>query len=112
MTFAERFEELCREKHEAPSSLGAQMGFSRGTISKWRHGVCVPSSQSLQRLAEYFGVSSDYLLGKSDIRTVEALKKDEEKAKEILFGASDVPEKAWSELLQFVEETKRKYRLN
>ena len=111
MNFAERFEKLCKEKKEAPSSVGAMLGFSRGTVSKWRSGKCQPRGKTLRRLAEYFGVSVDYLLGKSEIRNPESDYDDITKAKLILFGTEDVPEKAWWEMEQFAERTRRKYHL-
>ena len=111
MNFKERFDSLCREKGETPTSIGTQLGFSRGTVSKWRSGKFVPGEKSLNRLAEFFGVSIDYLLGKSEIRCAEAEFDNSQRAKLILFGTEEVPEKAWWEVEQFVLKTKNKYHI-
>ncbi len=111
MDFIQRYESLCTEKKEAPTSIGTQLWFSKGTVSKWRSGKCAPRGKSLQRIADYFSVSVDYLLGKSDIRNAEVAVSDTIKAKQTLFGTENVPEKAWWEVEQFVEHTKRKYHL-
>ena len=109
MNFKERFDSLCLELGESPSSIGTQLGFSRGTVSKWRSEKFLPREKSLKRLADFFGVSIDYLLGKSEIRSAEAEFDDTQKAKLLLFGTEDVPEKAWWEVEQFVLKTKNKY---
>ncbi len=111
MEFYQRFELLCKEMNETPTSVGGQLGFSKGIISKWRHRECIPNSKSIKRLSNYFGVSVDYLLGKSDIRNAESEFEDIERAKLILFGTGEVPEKAWWEVEQFVESTRRKYHI-
>ena len=36
------------------------MGFSNGLISKWKNSV--PSHDRLKKVADYFGVTSDYLM--------------------------------------------------
>ena len=110
--FAQRFEALCKEKKETPSAIGSLLGFSRGTVSKWRSGKCAPRGASLQRIADYFDVSVDYLIGKSDIRNADAALKDSDKAKIFLFGTKEVPEKAWNDLLKAAEMVKKKYRLS
>ncbi len=38
----------------------------QGTFSTWKTRGTVPSGATLQKIAEYFGVSVDYLLGKSE----------------------------------------------
>ena len=112
MDFYQRFEVLCKAKREKTTSVGTQLGFSKGGISKWRHGECVPSANSLKRIANYFGVSVDYLLGKTDIPNAQDDFEDLERAKLILFGTDEVPEKAWWEVKQFVKSTKLKYHID
>nr|DAG80233.1 MAG TPA: helix-turn-helix domain protein [Caudoviricetes sp.] len=60
-------------------------GFSKSLISKWKSKQeIVPSSEVLQKIADYFGVSVDYLLGKEKQPTEGELS-DEEKAMLDLF---------------------------
>jgi repressor LexA len=46
--------------------LAQAIGVSRSTIAMWETGASQPDNQSLTRLADYFGVSIDYLLGRDD----------------------------------------------
>ena len=69
-----RFLELCAEKKIAPSTLATSLGFSRNAFSRWKetaeenNGFSSLRADTLMKLADYFGVSTDYLCGKSDRR--------------------------------------------
>ena len=43
-----------------------EAGIRRSTMNSYRKGVCLPGAENLLRLADYFGVSTDYLLGRED----------------------------------------------
>ncbi len=55
----ERIKELCRIKGISVNKLEEELGFAKGYISKL--GNSNPNSQKLRQLADYFGVSMDYL---------------------------------------------------
>lgn len=63
--FWQRFEELCHERGVKPNRVALQIGVSSASITKWKNGT-VPSTDSLKKVANYFSVSVDYLLGESD----------------------------------------------
>lgn len=46
------------------------MGISQQALSKWENEKTEPDNDSLVKLANYFGVSTDYLLGNSETRQV------------------------------------------
>lgn len=61
----DKFCDLCSQKGVSPSKAAMDAGFSKSLISKWKSKQeIVPSSEVLQKIADYFGVSVDYLLGK------------------------------------------------
>lgn len=61
----DKFCDLCSQKGVSPSKAAMDAGFSKSLISKWKaNQEIVPSSEVLQKIADYFGVSVDYLLGK------------------------------------------------
>ena len=60
MTTYERIEELRRSKHISQGKLEKELGFSNGSISKWR--TSMPKPERLQKIADYFGVTIDYLM--------------------------------------------------
>ncbi len=62
--FWERFYSLCLRNGKRPNPVGKEIGLSSGIISKWKHGG-IPNGETLMKLAKYFNVSTDYLLGLS-----------------------------------------------
>lgn len=62
--FWEKLCSLCSERNTTPTKLVTELGLSRGSVTNWKQGK-IPHYQTLQKLADYFGVSVDYLLGKT-----------------------------------------------
>jgi putative transcriptional regulator len=60
--FKKRFEELCAERGLSPSNVCEQLGLSNSAYSKWSNNT-KPRSNTLKLAANFFGVSTDYLLG-------------------------------------------------
>ena len=69
--FKQNFINLCNKKGIAPSAVCMQLGLSNATYSKWTD-ESVPRRATLQRIADYFGVSVDYLLGKEQEKKTSA----------------------------------------
>ena len=65
MTTFDRIENLRKSKGISQGKLERELGFSNGSISKWKNST--PTPGRLQKLADYFGVSMDYLLNGTDI---------------------------------------------
>ena len=65
MNIYERIESLRKSKGLSQGKLEKQLGFSNGSISKWKNST--PKVERLQKLADFFGVSVEYLMtGKED----------------------------------------------
>ena len=62
--FWKRFYNLCLRAGKRPNPIGKEIGLSSGIISKWKNGG-IPNGETLMKLAKYFDVSVDYLLGLS-----------------------------------------------
>ena len=60
--FYDRFLALCADKGVSPSRACTELGLSRSSTRRWREGN-VPRSATLTRMAAYFGVTPQYLLG-------------------------------------------------
>ena len=60
--FKQRFIRLCNDKGVSPSAACAAIGLSNATFSCWTE-TSIPRKATLMRIADYFGVSVDYLLG-------------------------------------------------
>lgn len=65
--FSNRLKQLRKEKNLSMQSLAQIVGLkSKGSIGQFETGLNVPSADILVALADYFGVSIDYLVGRSD----------------------------------------------
>lgn len=61
-----RIRELREAQGLQQKELAIDLGVTQPTISGWESGVKVPSARNTQRIANYFNVSIDYLLGRAD----------------------------------------------
>lgn len=59
---AEKIKKLRFERKWSQDKLAEKLGIGRQYVSKYETGKILPSADSLQKLAEVFGVSIDYLL--------------------------------------------------
>lgn len=68
MEFKDRLIKLRKELHLTQEELAQKIGYTRTAISAWEIGRNEPSNADTIKLSEYFNVSTDYLLGKTDVR--------------------------------------------
>ena len=66
--FKERFIALCQEKNVTYYRVSQDCFFDKNYISRWIHKDYFPSLELLEILSDYFDVSVDYLLGRTDDR--------------------------------------------
>lgn len=67
--FAERFKNLRLEKSISQQDIAASLGVDRSIVSHWERGTRIPSLDIAYALADYFNISLDYLVGRSDDST-------------------------------------------
>lgn len=61
--FYDKYCELCKQRGISPSAAAIEMGINKGTVSIWKSKGTTPQTAILGKIADYFGVSVDYLLG-------------------------------------------------
>ena len=66
--FYDRFIQLCEQKGVKPTRAAIENGIARSAVSNWKSNWAkgiesLPSTTNANALAEYFGVSVDYLVG-------------------------------------------------
>ena len=61
--FYDKFAKLCDEKNISPSRAGLSIGVSKTSVMRWKNNGVIPKLDTLNKLADYFDVSVDYLLG-------------------------------------------------
>ena len=64
MNLYETIKQLANEKELTIAEIERQMGISNGQIRKWQ--IQTPGIDKLRLVADYFQVSTDYLLGRCD----------------------------------------------
>lgn len=67
--FWDIFVKLCAEKNKKPNPVAKELGISSGAVTKWKKERVTPNSVTLHKIANYFEVTTDYLLGKTDEQT-------------------------------------------
>ncbi|MEC3884613.1 helix-turn-helix transcriptional regulator [Halobacillus sp. HZG1] len=67
MAFSDRLKQL-RNRHKlSREQLAQTIGVSYSTISKYESGTREPDFKTLDKMSDYFDVTTDYLLGRSNI---------------------------------------------
>lgn len=63
-------EQLCQERDIRPGKLCTELGISRGTLSDLKAGRTKRlSAENMEKIAGYFGISTDRLLGNPESKT-------------------------------------------
>lgn len=58
----EFFEQLLQKNHTTAYKVSKETGISQTSLSNWKSGRSTPSAKNLQKIADFFGVSTTYLL--------------------------------------------------
>lgn len=64
-----RIKELRKQARLSQQTLADQIGVFRNTISNWETGYSQISLENAKKVADYFGVTIDYLLGSESDQT-------------------------------------------
>lgn len=64
--FYEIFEKLCHDNNTSPFSFCKSIGLAGGTAAYWKKSGKPPKRETLEKIAEKFEVSVDYLLGRKE----------------------------------------------
>lgn len=103
-TFGERLR-LLREEHKmVQKEVASLIGVSYSSIGRYETDTRNPTPEAIHKLADYFHVTSDYLLGRSNIRL-----SAEEIIAEHKDMIADLPETARKEIIDFVGYIRNKY---
>lgn len=95
--FWDNFYLLCQKINKKPLNVVSELGISSGSITKWKNGT-LPRGETLSKLASYFGVSVDYLLGKEVDQT-----SDDQKIKELTEMVADMSDDQFSQLAAYAK---------
>ena len=68
MIFKERVRELRKQKGETQAQVATAIGILEQQYQKYERGANLPNLENAWKLADQFGVSVDYLIGRTDDR--------------------------------------------
>lgn len=60
--FWKNFYNLCQKANKSPNAVAKELGISSGAVTSWKNGK-TPHHGTLIKIAQFFGVSTDFLLG-------------------------------------------------
>ena len=63
--FANQLGFLRRSQQLTQEQLADKLGVTKQSVSNWKNGNIMPSVEMLEKIADYFNVSVDYLLGRN-----------------------------------------------
>ncbi|MFM1633182.1 helix-turn-helix domain-containing protein [Streptococcus mutans] len=66
--FSERLKELRLNANLTQQELANTIGIKQQSYAQYENGKTVPRNKTLEKLADFFGVTTDYLLGKTNIK--------------------------------------------
>lgn len=116
MIFGKRLRDLRLERKLRQEDLAKIIKVHRATIGKYETEERFPDKETLLILANYFNVSVDFLLGRSDVRQNYTIEEPSSTVQEIepeIFRDIDVaglPEEAIRQIKDYVEFIKQKYK--
>ncbi|REC31311.1 transcriptional regulator [Enterococcus pseudoavium] len=74
MTLFERVSELSKKQDKSLKVVAEELGLSRHAFYSWK--TSSPKAESLEKVANYFDVTTDYLLGRTDMPSSDDKKND------------------------------------
>lgn len=83
MSLTNRIKELADQKKVTFAEIERKVGISNGQIRRW--DASSPKIENIQKVADYFDVSTDYLLGRSSNTSIEETAQEESLSSQIMF---------------------------
>lgn len=106
--FYDNFVALCASVNKPPAYVGRELGIDKSTISCWKARKTKPSDVNAQKIADYFGVTVEELIGKGikkdPIPKDGAVSSAKQKLLDALDGLSD---SQIEKLIGIIEEAKK-----
>ena len=106
--FFNRFKALCDERDISVYRACTDIGLNRSAVAKWKDGG-KPNGTTAAKLADYFGVTTDYLLGQSEQRRPARAAVSEDDIKFALFGGEgEITDAMYEEVKRFAAYVKQR----
>lgn len=99
-----RLAELRKELNLTQEELANELKITRSALSLYEIGKRDPDTDTLNQFADYFGVSVDYLLGRTTTRNFNEVKTNPR------LDVSDLPEDAIRQIEEYIQFLRIKYK--
>ena len=87
----EIFEQLLQKNNLTPYKVAKEAGVTQTALSNWKTGKSTPTTKTLQKIADYFGVTIDYLMNGEEKDTEPTLtKRDTKEITEMMNGVEEL----------------------
>ena len=87
----EIFEQLLQKNNLTPYKVAKEAGVTQTALSNWKTGKSTPTTKTLQKIADYFGVTIDYLMNGEEKDTEPTLtKRDTKEITEMMNGIEEL----------------------
>lgn len=110
--FYDIYAALCKKINKKPSAVAEELGINKSNVSNWKNNGYTPRGDALQRIADYFNVSTDYLLGveeKEKAPAENSKRITDDDIKFALFGGSgEITDAMYEEVCSFADFVKRR----
>lgn len=108
-TIADRLKDLRSQKGVNQDQAAEACNMSRVALARYETGTRVPRAENAARLADYYGVSVDYLLGRDDATTQKQEKApaDDPLTEQIMAKAKLMNEEELRQLLRIMDAVKK-----
>lgn len=90
--FYDIYKELCAKNDLTPSGAAAKIGFNRASVTVWKNTGKAPKQDLLLKIADYFGVTTDYLLTGEEKAADPKAGGDDESLEDIIPGYDSLTE--------------------
>ena len=108
-----RIKELRQAKNMKQSELSEVLSVAQNTLSYWENGKNEPDQKSLFALSDFFEVSIDYILCRTDDPFASSVQNTDDTVKFALFGDVEIDDDVMDEVktyARFVAERKKKQK--
>lgn len=118
------FEKILKQKKLSSYKVAKEAGVTQTSLSNWKNGKSVPSTTTLQKIADYLGVTVDYLMNGEEIDKKVLNEKDERDIKQaiedfknrlstagVMYDGEPLDEESQAAILAAVELAERTARI-
>lgn len=106
-SIADRLRELRSAKGVNQDTAAEACDMSRVALARYETGTRIPRAENVARLADYYGVTVDYLLGRDDSVPIENTPADDPLTEQIMAKAKLMNEEERRQLLRIMDAVKK-----